>query len=131
MVGSYVQKIVKRSLDHFSRKLGQRVGGAAVCPGPGRYRGTTLGLLWRPAGHGVQLLVIIILIFNTKNKYLYIPRSLGYSSVQGLFKDFSGSIKAQMDGLFSFIKTHSICYNALKSNPVNYFEFAGCYNGNG
>lgn len=36
-----------------------------------------------------------------------------------------------MDGMFNFIKNQSKCYNALKANPTDYYNFAYCYNGSG
>ncbi len=59
---------------------------------------------------------------------------IGYSEVNQMFNNMSGSIKSQLDGFFSAIayrnnQTNVSCLEALKEN--NYVGFAHCYNASG
>jgi hypothetical protein len=56
-------------------------------------------------------------------------RSQGFSSPREMFDTFSGAIRPQLDGMFTFIENKRICIEGLREG--DYTKFATGYNGAG
>jgi hypothetical protein len=56
-------------------------------------------------------------------------KKLGFEDPVDMFKAFSTSLKAQLDGFISYVKNTPKCINSLKATPVDFVKFASAYNG--
>lgn len=55
--------------------------------------------------------------------------TLDYSTPTEMFDDMSNSLRAQLDGMFTFISKRNECISGLRES--DYVRFARCYNGSG